>query len=394
MENFNWINACILLLLMAGHTEILVAMINRLHATRLACGTLRHLRHLHDVLIPVFPVALLWFVGITGPQLLFGGSWNDLTTGWTCYLFVCALGTLGLSFSSVRHLARRPPTQLVTGHSRIVDVAQELELRPVGDGPFRWMTGIPGNQLFQIDVTIKEIRLPRLPAACDGLTVTHLSDWHLIGTLDRPFFERASALASELNSDMVVFTGDLLDRQSLARWLPETLGTIRAPLGCHFILGNHDWYLDALSIRREMENCGWNDVTRGVVTREHCGHMFAIGGDERPWIGSAADFSCCQHDADAFRILLSHAPDNITWAREHKIDLMLSGHNHGGQVVLPVIGPVYSPSLTGCKYASGSFWEAPTFMHVSRGLSGRHPLRLNCRPEVTQLVLRCELAAV
>lgn len=386
MEDINWINVGLLLLLVAGHCEILVAMINRLHASRLACGTLRHLRHVHDVLMPVFPVALFWFVGLRGPRLLFEGEWNDLPTGWVVYLTICGLGVVGLLFSAARHLTQRRPAMIATNHSRIVDVEEELKIHPVSAGPFRWMTKIPGNQLFQIDVSVKEVHHPRLPAAWDGLTITHLSDWHLIGTLDRPFFEQAARLTAELNSDLVLFTGDLLDRQSLVEWLPETLGTVRAPLGCCFILGNHDWYLDAAAIRRTMQECDWNDVAGRVATLEHHGQTLAIGGDERPWMGAAPDFT--GYGQEPFRILLSHAPDNIGWAREHQIDVMLAGHNHGGQVVLPVIGPVYSPSLTGCKYASGSFWEAPTFLHVSRGLSGRHPLRLNCRPEVTQLVLR------
>ena len=67
---------------------------------------------------------------------------------------------------------------------------------------------------------------------------------------------------------------------------------------------------------------------------------------------------------------------------------MLSGHNHGGQIVLPVLGPVYSPSRFGVKYAAGTFHEPPTLLHVSRGLSGRYPLRWNCLPEVTRIVLR------
>jgi uncharacterized protein len=88
------------------------------------------------------------------------------------------------------------------------------------------------------------------------------------------------------------------------------------------------------------------------------------------------------------RLLLSHTPDEIEWARDAGVDLMLAGHNHGGQVVLPLIGPVYSPSRYGTRYAGGSFWREPTLLHISRGVSGRHPLRWNCRPEVIRIVLR------
>ncbi len=88
-----------------------------------------------------------------------------------------------------------------------------------------------------------------------------------------------------------------------------------------------------------------------------------------------------------FRLLLSHTPDHFAWARAHGVDLMLSGHNHGGQIVLPVIGPVFAPSRYGVRYAAGAFWSEPTLLYVSRGLSGRHPLRLNCPPELTRIVL-------
>ncbi|MCA9045221.1 MAG: metallophosphoesterase, partial [Planctomycetaceae bacterium] len=87
-------------------------------------------------------------------------------------------------------------------------------------------------------------------------------------------------------------------------------------------------------------------------------------------------------------LLMSHTPDNFDFARQQSVDLMLAGHTHGGQVQLPLIGPVYSPSKYGCKYSSGTFFEAPTLMHVSRGLAGIHPLRWRCPPEITRLTLR------
>jgi predicted MPP superfamily phosphohydrolase len=67
---------------------------------------------------------------------------------------------------------------------------------------------------------------------------------------------------------------------------------------------------------------------------------------------------------------------------------MLSGHNHGGQIRLPVVGSVFVPSLYSRRYDCGTFDEPPTLLQVSRGLSGLHPLRFNCRPEVTRIVLR------
>jgi hypothetical protein len=403
-----WINLFLFLLLVAGHTELAVVLVNRAHALPLPCATLRHIRHMHDIVIPAFPLALWWFVGLRGPKLLAGGSWHELPAGWWAYFALCAAGVVSLAFSSVRYHLRRRPEQVTLRDTRVVDVAAELGGRPLGAGPFRWLTPFPGNEVFQIELSTKGLRLPRLPPEWDGLSILHLSDWHFIGTIDRPYFERAAQLAVETRADLIVFTGDLLDRQELADWIAPTLGTLAAPLGQYFILGNHDWYLDTGDTRRVLAGCGWQDVAGRVVSLDYCGARLEIGGTERPWMGKHPQFTprpitvtrsrseglgrqeSTRNSAPdrSFRLFLSHTPDHLAWARSQYVDLMLSGHNHGGQVVLPLIGPVYSPSLSGCRYAGGEFFEDPTLLVVSRGLAGRHPLRLGCRPEITKLVLR------
>ena len=88
------------------------------------------------------------------------------------------------------------------------------------------------------------------------------------------------------------------------------------------------------------------------------------------------------------RILLSHTPDQIEWAQNADVDLMLAGHTHGGQIRLPIVGVSFCPSRFGSRYASGTFYREPTVMHVSRGLAGTRPIRINCPPELTKLVLR------
>ncbi len=383
-----WFNFLLLFLLVAGHTELLVTLVNRLHARPVRSEILRRFRHLHDVLIPVFPIVLLWFMGTRGHELLAGGTWSNVPVGWRVYLGLCGLGTAGLAYSVIRWSFRRLPAAQISNHSRVVNVEERLGHRPVADGPFRYLTGFPGNEIFQVEVSEKIYRLPRLPRSWDGLSILHLTDLHFIGTLDRSFFEHVAELSAGQEADLIVFTGDLLDRQRFSEWLPTTLGRLSAPLGCYFVLGNHDWYLDAEQIRSQLAELGWQDVAGKTTTLDHKGHPLVIGGTELPWMGTHPDFSLAP--ADAFRLLLSHTPDHLPWARRQCVDLMLAGHNHGGQVVLPVIGPVYSPSRHGVRYFSGAFWEEPTLLYVSRGISGRHPLRLNCRPELTKLVLRIE----
>ena len=345
----DWINLLVFVLLSAGNAELMVILMNRLYALPFRCGTLRHVRHLHDLLIPGFPVLLVWGLGLRGPELLMGGSWSDVPIGWSIYLGLCSGGILSLFLSIVRHLSRRTPAALQSNHTSIVDVAADLGRLPVGDGPFRWLTRLPGNQIFEISVATKDLTLPGLPKECDGLSILHLSDWHFIGTIDLPYFERASQLAAELKADMVVFTGDLLDRQDLSAWISATLGRLTAPLGCFFVLGNHDWYLDHAATATALERHGWVDVTGRVAVGTHRGRKIQIGGTSSPWIGEHPEFpsaDCEPPPEGALRLLLSHTPDHLRWASLHDVDLMLAGHNHGGQVVLPLIGPVYSPTLS------------------------------------------------
>lgn len=266
-----------------------------------------------------------------------------------------------------------------------MDVSRELGFRPAGTGPYESLLNIPGNEVFRLEVAAHEFALPNVPPEWDGLSILHLSDWHFSGTVALPYFEYVTRLCREMQPDLIVFTGDLLDRQELESWIPSTLGTLSAPLGRYFILGNHDWYLQPERIRERMREQGWIDLAGRSKVIEYKGKRLLLGGTEVPWMG--------KHPGDLdssadFKLLLSHTPDHFSWGRRAGFDLVLAGHNHGGQIRFPGFGPVYCPSLYGCKYASGIFERNGTLLYVSRGLSGRHPLRINCLPEITRIVLR------
>jgi uncharacterized protein len=379
-----WSNLLILLLIAVGHAELMVIFINRIDALPISRPVLRRIRLVVDVAIATFPLVLLWFVGIRGPALLVDGSWSSVSLFWMAYFVACGFGLLALVASIVRWRLRRAPPVQVSNHSRTVDVTKQLGFKPSGHGKHRFLAKLPVNEAFKIQVSDKRYALPRVPPEWHELSILHLTDSHFIGNIDRPFFEEVARLAAEMRPDLIVFTGDLLDDLNLLHWLPATFGRLTAPLGCYYSLGNHDWFYGAEVIRQEFARCGWQNTTGRSLLVEHRGHRLEIAGTERPWMGSHPEF--CD-DLPTFRVLLSHTPDHIDWARSNGVDLMLSGHNHGGQIVLPVIGPVFAPSRFGVRYAAGAFWCEPTLLYVSRGLAGRHPLRINCPPELTRIVL-------
>jgi predicted MPP superfamily phosphohydrolase len=384
---WDWLSFLALVGLCGGHTALVIGAANRLHGLPFRWNTLRITRAVHDMFLVAFPAGLFWFSGVNGPRILWGRNWSQLPPWLLGYLGACAIAAMAVPLIAIRRGTARRLDALISNHSQTRDIAHELGHRPVGDGRHRWLARLPGNELFQVQVSEKSYRVPGLPAEWDSLSVLHVSDFHLSGTPDVEYFERLMKLGSDLRPDLVAFTGDLLDREDLLGWLPHTLGRITAPLGCYFVLGNHDWYLGRVEeTRRTLRDLGWCDVAGRCITRDVHGHLLAIGGSERPWMGSHPDFDVAP--ADALRLLLSHTPDNISWARRQRVDLMLAGHNHGGQVRLPIFGPVFSPSVFGCRYASGVFWEPPTLLYVNRGISGVHPWRWRCPPELTKLVLR------
>lgn len=375
------------LIICNGNTALGVAIVNRVHGCRLPEWAI-HLSHkVHYFLLVAVPPLTLIATGWFGPRLLRGGEWSNLGFGWWVWFGICAVSTVVFWGSVIRRHWRRSPVQEVRWKVQRHDIAQELGTPPSGSGPYGWMTRLPGNEVFQLEVTERDLVLPRLPPAWDGVSILHFSDVHFIGAVGRAYFERVLEHAQKLSPDLICFTGDLLDDVELISWLPSTLGRLQAPLGCYFILGNHDAWLDMEAIRQALRELGWRDLSVLEYALERGGRKMVLAGSEYPWMNRQPSFSGGT-DSD-LRILLSHTPDNLRRARRDRVDLMLSGHVHGGQIRLPVLGPIYCPSRFGCYYSSGVFWEDPTLLHVSRGLSGRHPLRFGCLPEITKLVLRC-----
>jgi len=379
-----WLSLGLMGFASAGFAAWVVTTVNRLHSFPLSNRILHIIRVWHDSLIFGYPLILLFGTGLCRGGLLRGGTWSDLSWGWQfLYLFgvIGGLGTLGHAWT---YALTPPPRSRTRVNIRRMNVEQELGFRPSGAGPYESLLKIPGNEVFRLELATQEFALPRVPPEWDGLTILHLTDWHFIGTVGLPYFEYVTQLCREMHPDLIVFTGDLLDRQDLETWIAPTLGTLSAPLGKYFILGNHDWYLDPPRIREAMSAQGWINVAGKSLQLEYAGRKLLLAGTEVPWMGRHPDL---KGQAADFRLLLSHTPDNVAWARRSGFDLVLAGHNHGGQIRFPGFGPVYCPSFYGCKFAAGIFERGETLMYVSRGLSGKHPLRINCLPEVTQIVL-------
>ncbi len=260
-----------------------------------------------------------------------------------------------------------------------------------------------------LDVTSRDIPVAHLPPELDGLTIAHLSDLHVGPLVEPEFVGRAVDLANGLDPDIVVITGDFVTWSAdFAKSAAQQLSRLTSRYGVYGVLGNHDVWADPDRVAQVHEALGIKMLRDEAVGID--------AGTSRLWLVGLEDagYSCYGgRNADTFdrewapkvrvvddilapldempRILLVHNPDMNDLLSGRRIDLALSGHTHGGQVRLPVVGAPYLPSCRGQKYAgglaAGPGW--PVFVSRGVGMTGI-PVRLNCRPEIGFLTLRAE----
>jgi uncharacterized protein len=378
-----WLGACV------GHGYLFIVALNVFYARPLSHHLLKFTRKI-DLLI-VFAGPLIFAVALDvldTRQLSWEfGHWRSFLSGYTVACWIVGFGIAPIF--EILYLLRRPAPQLVKETGETVDVAKNLGYAPTGHGKDARLCALPLNQCFQVEFTEKTLVLPQIPDAWDGLTILHLSDLHLCGTPDRAFYHYVMEHAMNAGvPDFVMLTGDVIDSEWHHRWIVPVLGKLRWNLGAFAILGNHDSWRDVTLIRRRLRRVGMQVLGNSWQLINVRGSPMIVIGNEAPWFWPMADLGKCPEEG--FRLCLSHTPDHIGWARKYGVDLMLAGHVHGGQIRLPVLGSVFVPSRHSRKFDCGTFYLAPTVMHVSRGLAGQHPLRFFCKPEVTRIILRKE----
>ena len=367
-----------------GHTVVMVFTMNWLYGCPFPKKVMRPVRPTYAVLIVAGCTYFTWLL------YHFDFSWSPLladnyppVSAYVCICWVAAFVMCPLT--TLYNWLIRNPAVLATNHTRIVDVAQELGFKPVGQGKKRRLALLPFNQCFEVEFAERFLKLPQIQPAWDGLKILHLSDLHFCGTPDRSFYDHVVKHCQDWDADIVALTGDFVDTDHHHRWIVPILGRLRWKVGALAILGNHDAWREAALVRRRLRRLGVRVLETRWETLHVRGHPMIVIGHEGPWFHSP-DLSGCP--TDGFRLCLSHTPDNLGWAKRHGIDLVLAGHVHGGQIRLPLVGSIFVPSKYSRRYDGGTFHEGPTVMHVSRGLAGEVPLRYNCRPEATLVVLQ------
>ena len=272
--------------------------------------------------------------------------------------------------------------------------------------------------LFTGPLTLETVTVPirDLPGRLEGCRIVQLSDFHFDGErLSLGLLRQAIDRVNSLKPDLIALTGDYVTNDPAPIFTLATyLSQLQSRYGTVAVLGNHDNRTlgGRRTILRSLQQAGiralWNDIAYPL-------------GDDLPVVGLAdfwaRDFCTARHVLNRLtesqpRLVLSHNPDSADFLAPWRVDLQLSGHTHGGQIVLPGIGPV--PALTqGLRLAALTHlpfdlpylkrkclkivrhWEwvsglhrvGTNYLYVNRGLGSYAPGRLRCPPEVTVVKL-------
>lgn len=384
----------LLLLALVGHASIWIAAVNRTHSFGWRRFYVQWVTALLFVALGLPPLGLVWWLIHSGGNILDAHRAIDWSRPGSlallAYLAACwVAGARSIRGWLRRRLLHQPPGILRFHRTRSMEVqAAKVHSK---EYPHHFLVHLPRNEILQLDLTERVIDVPRLPPALDGLSIVHMSDFHFTGHVGKAYFHEVVRLSNELDPDLVAITGDLVDRAACIDWIPETLGRLKARHGVYVVLGNHDIRVDKQRLLDALRAGGLVYLGGRWIEIEIRNQRVVLSGNELPWFRPAADMGDCPpREGGPLRIALAHSPDQLPWARRSDVDLLLAGHTHGGQILLPWLGPIFAPSRGGVTYASGIFHAPPTILHVTRGVSGELPVRLNCPPEMALLRLSME----
>ena len=246
-----------------------------------------------------------------------------------------------------------------------------------------------------LDAHTVKINIQGLDPRLEGLTILHLSDLHQFrfGARQQKLLK---AIGNE-NYDLVALTGDVLAYPNPYDFTPtaELLQGLEAPV--FFVYGNHD-YPGYEALARDLTAAGVNILANSWQEFSCQGATIQIAGVHDPhwtknnpgsWLKTDFETAIQGTDPDTFTLLLSHSPGIIDWSTLAGVPLVLSGHTHGGQIKIPLLGaPLTASGKLFDQYVQGLYRVENTQLYINRGLGTTgFPLRFLSRPEVVFLQL-------
>lgn len=240
-----------------------------------------------------------------------------------------------------------------------------------------------------LQITKERITSPNIPKSFNHLKIIQFSDTHLGFHYSINQLEKLVKTINNLEPDLIVFTGDLIDEpQTYKETQPliDTLQKLHAKHGKFWIYGNHDhggYGTDM--IKNIMDQAEFHLLQNSHTTITVENDQLLLAGIDDTILGSPDLQKTLEHtDPNLFTILLAHEPDFADVTINHPVDVQLSGHSHGGQVRLPFLGHLYTP-IHAEKYIQGKYTlsEGKLSLYVNQGIgTTRLPFRFFCKPEI------------
>ena len=235
----------------------------------------------------------------------------------------------------------------------------------------------------RLQVLRESLPVSGLPPALDGLRIGLITDLHHSEMVPLRDVVSAAALMMDERPDLIVLGGDYISWGDRGYVVPcsEALARLKAPLGVYAVLGNHD---DDRDMPAALSSKGFEVLRDARTTIIARGEKLELAG-VRFWTQRPREIARVLRGAGRPLILLAHDPRRLVEAAELDVALVLSGHTHGGQVVLPVVGAIAARKF---PVVAGAGFRSNTSIFVSRGVGTVYlPYRFNCPPDVSILTL-------
>lgn len=255
----------------------------------------------------------------------------------------------------------------------------------------------PEEDQNALEIVPVRVTLPHLRRPFEGYRIVQISDIHMDSETPTDYLPQIAEIVNQQEPDLVVVTGDFVTVNSAlhADALIEGLSQLAPRDATLAVLGNHDHYpwSDSDVIRWMIHESGMIELSNAVHTvRRGDAVLHVAGVDDVTSRHENLEFVLQELPDEGPAILLCHAPDfaDISGATG-RFDMQISGHSHGGQISLPLIGPPIFPR-NGRKYTAGMYMVQGMLVYTNRGIGYGHPrIRFNCRPEITVFTLRSNL---
>lgn len=245
------------------------------------------------------------------------------------------------------------------------------------------------NDVYDIEITRHQVFIDDLPPQLDGYRITFLTDTHVAGFVRRSFYREIVAQVNRFKPDLILLGGDFVTWNRHIALMAETLlSDLQSGDGILSVLGNHDYWAGAEEVKAAMTAKGVRFIINASTKIRRDGAELPVVGIDEVYRGEPDVDAAFASVKPGPVIGLTHHPDLIDQVERRRLDLLLCGHTHGGQIRFPFFGAVVVPSKYESRYASGFHRVGGVLMYVSRGIGAIPPVRILCRPEIATFVLR------